>query len=471
MRRKKWYRLAGIIGILLCMMVTGYVMMCAAVTASAEQVQGEFVYELSEDGKTAVLLQYKGKGGQVKVPDKLGGKPVANIGTNAFRGCKELTELALPEGLTEIGEYAFWYCSGLSAVQWPSTLKKIDGYAFFGCTALTEVKLPDHIQNIGNWAFSGCSNLSAVSLPDSVRIVGSGAWDNTAWYNRQPDGNVVIGHCYYKYKGVMPDNYTVTVGENITVVADGAFSDCETLVSVTLPDGLTRLGNSLFFHCKRLFAVTIPDKVTEIGENTFAGCNQLKSVTLPDSAVSVGKNAFADCLTMATVVLPHSLQRIGEDAFVGCPQLYEVIYIGTREEFDRIQMEEGTRKRLEGNLIFAVSSEDITEDSVTHLPTVPEAKRRPVQQQVSNETSGRSETSGRRTAAVIREENKVWEIVIIAGLAFIGVMLLAFIIRAIVSRKKPKTISADTVSQEVQLPRWRNAPSAPSEEDSSTTKK
>ena len=74
MRRKKWYRLAGIIGILLCMMVTGYVMMCAAVTASAEQVQGEFVYELSEDGKTAVLLQYKGKGGQVKVPDKLGGK-------------------------------------------------------------------------------------------------------------------------------------------------------------------------------------------------------------------------------------------------------------------------------------------------------------------------------------------------------------------------------------------------------------
>ena len=134
-------------------------------------------------------------------------------------------------------------------------------------------------------------------------------------------------------------------------------------------------------------------------------------------------------------------------------------------------MEEGTRKRLEGNLIFAVSSEDITEDSVTHLPTVPEAKRRPVQQQVSNETSGRSETSGRRTAAVIREENKVWEIVIIAGLAFIGVMLLAFIIRAIVSQKKPKTISADTVSQEVQLPRWRNAPSAPSEEDSSATKK
>ena len=120
---------------------------------------------------------------------------------------------------------------------------------------------------------------------------------------------------------------------------------------------------------------------------------------------------------------------------------------------------------MEGNLIFAVSSEDITEDSVTHLPTVPEAKRRPVQQQVSNETSGR------RTAAVIREENKVWEIVIIAGLVFIGVMLLAFIIRAIVSRKKPKTISADTVSQEVQLPRWRNAPSEPSEEDSSTTKK
>lgn len=57
------------------------------------------------------------------------GKNVKTIGKQAFRDCMNITELVLPEGLTEIGDYAFWNC-GLVNVTIPKSLKTVGDYSF-----------------------------------------------------------------------------------------------------------------------------------------------------------------------------------------------------------------------------------------------------------------------------------------------------------------------------------------------------
>ena len=49
------------------------------------------------------------------------------------RGCTQLKEVVLNEGLQKIGEWAFMECKSLKSITFPSTLREIGDYAFFGC--------------------------------------------------------------------------------------------------------------------------------------------------------------------------------------------------------------------------------------------------------------------------------------------------------------------------------------------------
>ncbi len=486
MKKIPWRRIAACWMVLLCWLMVSGMTAVSPMTISVAAVgttQGDFVYAVSDDGKTAVVMAYKGKGGKVKVPDQLGGKPVSAISSgafqkndsvtavtlpktvtaiadNAFQSCSELISIELPDGLTTIGERAFWYCTKLSAVTLPKSLRVIGYYAFFGCVSLKEATIPEGVETIGSFAFSGCSNLSSVTVPDSVRIVGSGAFGNTAWYDGCSYGDVIIRRCYYKYKGTMPSQHTVTMDEEITVVADGAFAECDNLTGVTLPTGLKRLGSSLFYQCRHLADIVIPSQVTVIADNAFFGCSALKSVTIPDLVTEIGKTALSECVTLTRVVLPHSLQRIGEDAFVGCYQLSDVIYIGTKEDFTRIEMDDKTRELLLSKLNFVSSSEAIPGGNGGSGGS----GGNPLSSNSSN-----SLARPRGTVSAVEAENRIWMIVIIVGAAFIFVMALAFIVRAIVSRRKQSAPVPSAVSVQPQMPRWRNAPSVTTDRSSSDT--
>jgi hypothetical protein len=73
-----------------------------------------------------ILVQYPAgkEGNNYKIP-----KAVKRIGNSAFDKSK-LTEIDIPEGVTEIGVWAFNDCKNLSEVYLPKTLEKIEYYAF-----------------------------------------------------------------------------------------------------------------------------------------------------------------------------------------------------------------------------------------------------------------------------------------------------------------------------------------------------
>lgn len=59
------------------------------------------------------------------------------IESEAFMGCTELTEVVIPEGVTEIGMWAFSDCTALTGITLPSSVTDIGEDAFYDCDSLT----------------------------------------------------------------------------------------------------------------------------------------------------------------------------------------------------------------------------------------------------------------------------------------------------------------------------------------------
>lgn len=124
-----------------------------------------------------VLTKYKGSGGSVTVPSKIGSSSVTSIGSGAFSGNTSLRSVSLPVGVKKIGQEAFADCTALTSVSLPSTLESIGAGAFYGCSSLDSVNIPSGVTSLGDDAFYGCSSLKTVTIPDSVTSIGDGAFD------------------------------------------------------------------------------------------------------------------------------------------------------------------------------------------------------------------------------------------------------------------------------------------------------
>ena len=124
-----------------------------------------------------VLTEYKGSGGSVTVPSKIGSSSVTSIGSGAFSGNTSLISVSLPVGVKKIGQEAFADCTALTCVSLPSTLESVGAGAFYGCSSLGSVNIPSGVTSLGDDAFYGCSSLKTVTIPDSVTSIGDGVFD------------------------------------------------------------------------------------------------------------------------------------------------------------------------------------------------------------------------------------------------------------------------------------------------------
>lgn len=141
-------------------------------------------------------------------------------------------------------------------------------------------------------AFENCTNLENITIPDSVSSISWHAFDNTAWYNNQPDGVVYAGKVVYKYKGQMPDNTSIILKDGRKGIAADAFLGCSNLVSIVIPKTVTNIGFNAFYHCESLTDITIPDSVTYIEIYAFTNCINLKSVVIPATITDISSKSF-----------------------------------------------------------------------------------------------------------------------------------------------------------------------------------
>ena len=136
---------------------------------------------------------------------------VTSIGSSAFFVCSGLTSITIPNSVTSIGRMAFSRCTGLRSVTIGNSVTSIGDEAFCRCSGLTSVTIPNSVTSIGTLAFYGCSYLRRVTIPNSVIYIGREAFDNTEWFDNQPDGLVYAGLVAYKYQGRMPEGTHIII--------------------------------------------------------------------------------------------------------------------------------------------------------------------------------------------------------------------------------------------------------------------
>lgn len=118
---------------------------------------------------------------------------VTSIGSWVFSDCKYLTSITIPDSVTSIGSYAFFNCNSLKKVfindlsAWCGISFTYHGYAnplfydgalYLNNELVTELIIPEGVTEIKDRAFFGYSSLTYVSIPNSVTNIGSSAFED-----------------------------------------------------------------------------------------------------------------------------------------------------------------------------------------------------------------------------------------------------------------------------------------------------
>lgn len=261
---------------------------------------------------------------------------ITYIDTYAFEGCVGLQQVLFSDTVEEIAEGAFYNCQYLQTISFKGAgLKKIGNFAFSKCAALDNVKFPDSLESIGVCAFHDCDALVSIVIPDSVTELGAAAFWNCDSLLDVTIGNGVKELNYYdnwryssansnsEWHGVFESCVAltnVTIGTGVEKIGIDAFAGAG-LVSVDIPDNVRTIEQGAFYECNNLVTMTGGNGLQSIGVNAFYSCDKLESVNIGKKVKSIGDTAFIYNVALKEIVIPNSVTSLGAGAFYNCTSL------------------------------------------------------------------------------------------------------------------------------------------------------
>lgn len=346
-------------------------------------------YQLIDD-ETAYSVSQNEAGMQytsyVRIPEKYNGLPVKLIEADAFKNCKTLKKIEIPDTITGITLGVGGYTAS--------------GSAFYGCSELEEISVycvkGDHEANPhqryyetlnGALIFNDPNNKDIKELiyvpnslqgeyeiPYGVTHISANVFKSTKFTKVTiPSTVTYIGKQAFYMSTTMNFVFAKTpedVEEVELTIDEGAFQSCD-FTAITLPARLKEFNVTAFKSCADLAAVyidgengkytstedgmlceavkdavsgellhkkivycpvaragayTIPMEVREIGDGAFQDCEDLTEITIPGHVTKIGAKAFYSCGSLAKVNFAADGLglEIGEQAFYSCSALTEL---------------------------------------------------------------------------------------------------------------------------------------------------
>ena len=142
------------------------------------------------------------------IPDTYQGEKVVGLRGNTFSNMPFLSEVTLPDSITEIRGQAFKNCRSLERVTLPEHLTYLGGEAFYHCSSLEEIR--------GN-TFEECTSLLRIEIPDNVTRIG--------------------GHAFYGNTSL--EEVVISPDSKLQQIGSSAFRCCDSLREITLPRGVS----------------------------------------------------------------------------------------------------------------------------------------------------------------------------------------------------------------------------------------
>jgi len=296
---------------------------------------------------------------------------LTDINESAFYNQIKITSLDFTgaTNLNRIYASAFQNCEAVTTIKFNSALTMIGANAFNGCSALTAITLPELLASLGPGAFGGCKAVETITVnTKSLTSLADSTYFNTTYTTMSdqkptmlrsitfgPEVTTIPAHLFkqvafgFDSKAEGATGGTVTLGENVEIIGEGAFESAQNLQFVQASDSkLATIGKKAFYSNKcepatgkeldtyksgykkmGLQTANLPSSVTFIGESAFETCNELSNIVpLGDESklTEIGAKAFYGCERITIAHIPSTVanEKLGDGAFCGCFLLSDV---------------------------------------------------------------------------------------------------------------------------------------------------
>ena len=307
---------------------------------------------------------------------------VISIGERSFYACSGLASIEIPNNIKSIRDDAFYNCTGLTAVYisnlalWcnidfagyfsnplcyahklylndelltelviPDGVTEIKNRSFEGCTSLTSIEIHNGVTSVGNNAFEDCTSLKSIVIGRSMTSIGDAAFSDCTGLKTIINFSDLTfskgeGVSYYADK-VINVNQCVQIGDFL--FKDNALvhymgEETELSLPIDYNGGNYEIGSAAFYEFSGLTNIVIPNSVTGIGDYAFTNCTGLGSFEIPNSITSIGNYVFNGCTSLKDLRIEDAEEVLsmgyhtygtsnnGKSLFYDCP--LETLYIG-----------------------------------------------------------------------------------------------------------------------------------------------
>ena len=277
---------------------------------------------------------------------------LTSIRKYSFDNCDSLINVTIPSGVTSIGDHAFNFCQNLTSVSIPATVKSIGYRAFMSCYSLENVVFEDNsqLETIGEQSFYTCHSLESITIPASVTTIGKSAFavhynvDNSGLKciifqegsQLKNVGEYAFDSCYALEKVELGDLsfwYSIKFAHersNPLYYAKHLYLDGEEVKDLVITVVANKAGIEAyaFYNCESLTSVTFSAGISYMYTAAFYGCVNLQTVTFEEGSQLqlISENAFYGCSSLISITIPKRTYRIDVGAFSGCVSLNSVTF-------------------------------------------------------------------------------------------------------------------------------------------------
>ncbi len=304
---------------------------------------------------------------------------VETISAEAFKNCKSLEKISIPETILSIGDKAFdgcklieyntyengnyygndtnpyvYYCGPIkeasSYTLHPST--KCIGYkAFYNQKKLKSITIPEGMRSIGESAFQECTSLTEITLPDGICHIGEASFKNCTSLKsvKLPVGITSIYTDTFYSTAIT----SIDLPYGLEIIESCAFERCEKLTHVSVPETVKHIDNNAFYYVYSIKQVDITSlaawcQMEECGiifgnystskkYNLYLNGELVTNLTIPKGVTKIGDSVFQGVQSITEVTIPKSVTTIDYSAFTGCINLTKINFEGTKAEWNRIE--------------------------------------------------------------------------------------------------------------------------------------
>ena len=216
---------------------------------------------------------------------------------NLYLNGKLVTDLIIPNDVTDIHDCAFCGATGFATIEIPGNVKGIGYSSFKDCSNIKNVKIHDGVNSIGSHAFEGCSGITEIKMPSSVTRLGNYIFQNCTGLKKATINNNIS---YKEFVGCT-SLATLEIGKETALIDSYAFDGCTSLANIAIDEAnsvydkrensnaiIETASNKLIYLCRNS---SIPSTVTAIGGNSMNAYTDL-DITVPAFVTSIDDKAF-----------------------------------------------------------------------------------------------------------------------------------------------------------------------------------